>query len=109
MGITLPEPEAEITVPDITEEQQHDIETMFYHTLEVQKKAFLTRYYDPDPKPSPYDLSDFRIFNVIGEGSFGKVVLISMKDDPEEMWAMKLLYKEKVVMRKQVRIQSSFK
>jgi len=48
-------------------------------------------------------LDDFTLLKVIGKGSYGKVMLVRHKDDPEEtVYAMKMLRKENVIKRNQV-------
>lgn len=37
---------------------------------------------------------DFSFISVIGKGSYGKVVLVNRKDDPEQIYAMKILKKK---------------
>lgn len=46
-------------------------------------------------------LQDFKMIQVIGRGSFGKVVLVGHKDT-KKLYAMKILSKENIVKRKQV-------
>lgn len=46
-------------------------------------------------------LQDFRMIQVIGRGSFGKVVLVGHKTS-KKLYAMKMLSKENIVKRKQV-------
>lgn len=46
-------------------------------------------------------LSDFKMIQVIGRGSFGKVVLVGHKET-KKLFAMKILSKENIVKRKQV-------
>ena len=44
---------------------------------------------------------DFLMLNVIGQGSYGKVLLVRKKDD-ENVYAMKILKKKNMIKRKQV-------
>lgn len=44
---------------------------------------------------------DFELLNVIGKGSFGKVMQVKKKDD-QKIYAMKVLRKEAIIARKQV-------
>jgi hypothetical protein len=46
-------------------------------------------------------LEDYKLLKVLGKGSFGKVVLVRKKDN-QKLYAMKVLSKPNVVMRKQV-------
>jgi hypothetical protein len=46
-------------------------------------------------------LEDFTLLRVVGKGSFGKVILVRKKDS-DELFAMKVLSKPNVVLRKQV-------
>lgn len=50
-------------------------------------------------KPS---LDDFQLLKVIGKGSYGKVMLVSHKHSPGQVYAMKMLRKENVLKRNQV-------
>lgn len=52
------------------------------------------------PEPN-VTLQDFRMIQVIGRGSFGKVVLVGHKRT-KKLYAMKILSKENIVRRKQV-------
>ena len=46
-------------------------------------------------------IDDFLMLNVIGQGSYGKVLLVRKKDD-ENVYAMKILKKKNMIKRKQV-------
>jgi hypothetical protein len=46
-------------------------------------------------------LEDYKLLKVLGKGSFGKVVLVR-KNDNQKLYAMKVLSKPNVVLRKQV-------
>ena len=46
-------------------------------------------------------LDDFLLLNVIGKGSYGKVLLVRKKDD-QNIYAMKILKKKNMIKRKQV-------
>ena len=46
-------------------------------------------------------LDDFLMLNVIGKGSYGKVLLVRKKDDQME-YAMKILKKKNMIKRNQV-------
>ena len=50
---------------------------------------------------SKTSLSDFQLLQVLGKGSFGKVILVRKKGN-QRLYAMKVLSKPNVVMRKQV-------
>lgn len=52
-------------------------------------------------QPTP-GLDDFTLMKVIGKGSYGKVMLVHHKDEPDRVYAMKMLRKENVVKRHQV-------
>lgn len=49
------------------------------------------------------DLSLFNLIKVIGKGTFGKVVLVTLKEDPNHLFALKILKKEHLVSTKNVR------
>ena len=49
------------------------------------------------------DLSNFNLIKVIGKGTFGKVVLVTLKENPDYMFAIKILKKEYLVSTKNVR------
>lgn len=51
--------------------------------------------------PSKVTKDDFELLNVIGKGSFGKVMQVKKKDDGK-IYAMKVLRKEAIIARKQV-------
>lgn len=46
-------------------------------------------------------VDDFEIKKVVGRGSFGKVYLVKKKDVPDKVFAMKVLYKDMVLKKKQ--------
>lgn len=48
-------------------------------------------------------LDDFMLMKVIGKGSFGRVLMVRKKDDGK-IYAMKILAKENVIKRNQVRL-----
>lgn len=63
---------------------------------------------DPFDQPCVYSkndqkvgVADFDLLNVIGKGSFGKVMQVRKKDDGE-IYAMKVLRKDAIIARKQV-------
>ena len=47
-------------------------------------------------------IEDFVLVKNIGKGSFGKVALVKRKDNENKFYAMKILYKETIVDRRQV-------
>jgi len=47
-------------------------------------------------------LDDFQLVKVLGKGSYGKVMLVRHNDNPDLVYAMKMLRKENVVKRNQV-------
>lgn len=47
-------------------------------------------------------LDDFVLVKVLGKGSYGKVMLVNHKENPDQVYAMKMLRKEHVVKRNQV-------
>ena len=47
-------------------------------------------------------IEDFVLEKFIGKGSFGKVALAKRKDNKKKIYAMKILYKETIVDRRQV-------
>ncbi|KAJ8603225.1 hypothetical protein CTAYLR_003851 [Chrysophaeum taylorii] len=47
-------------------------------------------------------MSDFQLQKVLGKGSFGKVMLVTKKDDPERLLAMKTLRKAALLKRNQI-------
>jgi len=47
-------------------------------------------------------LDDFQLVKVLGKGSYGKVMLVTHRDQPDNVYAMKMLRKENVVKRNQV-------
>lgn len=49
------------------------------------------------------DLSRFNLIKVIGKGTFGKVILVTLKEDPNHLFALKILKKEHLVSTKNVR------
>lgn len=49
------------------------------------------------------DLSFFNLIKVIGKGTFGKVVLVTLKEDPSHLFALKILKKEHLVATKNVK------
>lgn len=49
------------------------------------------------------DLSKFNLIKVIGKGTFGKVVLVTLKDNPKNFFALKILKKEHLVSTKNVK------
>jgi protein-serine/threonine kinase len=55
----------------------------------------------PGSKTAPL-LEDFVLKKVIGKGSYGKVMLVTRKDDTSNVFAMKMLRKENVIKRNQV-------
>lgn len=48
------------------------------------------------------DLSQFNLIKVIGRGTFGKVVLVSLKTDPSLIFALKIIKKAHIVQTKNV-------
>lgn len=48
------------------------------------------------------DLSEFNLIKVIGRGTFGKVVLVTLKTDPTQIFALKIIKKQHIVQTKNV-------
>lgn len=49
------------------------------------------------------DLSKFNLIKVIGKGTFGKVILVTLKDNPNYLFALKVLKKDHIVTTKNVK------
>lgn len=49
------------------------------------------------------DLNEFNLVKVIGKGTFGKVILVTLKADPKIFYAIKILKKEHLVSTKNVK------
>ena len=48
--------------------------------------------------PAEPSLEDFDIHSIVGEGEFGRVVLVSNRLDPTELLAMKVIRKENLLL-----------
>ncbi len=53
-------------------------------------------------KPKEMELNNFSLDRTIGTGSFGRVVIATLKTDPKRRYAIKMLKKENIVAKKQV-------
>lgn len=49
------------------------------------------------------DLNEFNLVKVIGKGTFGKVILVTLKADPKIFYAIKILKKEHLITTKNVK------
>mmetsp|Transcript_16722 Transcript_16722/g.42757 ORF Transcript_16722/g.42757 Transcript_16722/m.42757 type:complete len:427 (-) Transcript_16722:55-1335(-) len=65
---------------------------------EDEEEVLFTK--DGDDKKVTKD--DFELLNVIGKGSFGKVMQVRKKGEPDKIYAMKVLRKDAIIARKQV-------
>lgn len=48
------------------------------------------------------DLSEFNLIKVIGRGTFGKVILVTLKTDPSQVFALKIIKKQYIVQTRNV-------
>lgn len=55
-----------------------------------------------ESKESTVTPEDFNLIKVIGRGSFGKVMLVTLKGDESKVYALKVLIKEAIIARNQV-------
>ena len=56
------------------------------------------------PKNNTGCLQDFQRKQALGKGSYGKVLLVTHKEDKSKYYAMKILSKEKIIHMKQVKL-----
>jgi serum/glucocorticoid-regulated kinase 2 len=70
-------------------------------TLSTEKGGKVTDWAhgDQESKVTP---EDFNLIKVIGRGSFGKVMLVTLKGDESKIYALKVLIKEAIIARNQV-------
>ncbi|CAF1034956.1 unnamed protein product [Brachionus calyciflorus] len=88
-------PEYEASVKQFLELKRKDFEEKFKHGgAKSQPNQIL------DPKNVKLD--DFELDRTIGTGSFGRVIIVYLKKDKTQRYAMKMLKKENIVKMKQV-------
>lgn len=67
------------------------------------KASAVQAFNKADPFDTKLTIENFNLIKVLGKGAFGKVMLVSKKDDPSEtLYAMKSLKKADLVKRNQV-------
>ena len=71
-------------------------------SLQDRERSSTIMHYAEEGGSSTCDLSDFDLLKVLGKGSFGKVMQVRKKDT-KEILAMKVLHKDAVLERNQVR------
>jgi len=69
--------------------------------LAPEKGSKVTQWGHSD-KESTVTPSDFNLIKVIGRGSFGKVMLVTLKGDESKVFALKVLIKAAIIERNQV-------
>ena len=79
-----------------------DYETKLKTILDAKKEEFEQRYRNCSPIDAIVQLDDFDLDRTIGTGSFGRVMLANLKTDKTQQFAIKMLKKENIVMKKQV-------
>lgn len=86
-----------------------EYEASVKHFLEFKRKEFEERYkHGPKSQanqtldPKNVKLDDFELDRTIGTGSFGRVIIVYLKKDRSQRYAMKMLKKENIVKMKQV-------
>jgi hypothetical protein len=85
-------------------------ETNVKQFLDIKKKEFdekfklnqLNKQNQLVSDPKSVKLEDFDLDRTIGTGSFGRVMIVNLKRDPSQRYAMKMLKKENIVKMKQV-------
>lgn len=88
-------PEYEASVKQFLEFKRKEFEEKFKHGgVKSQPNQLL------DPKNVKLD--DFELDRTIGTGSFGRVIIVYLKKDRTQRYAMKMLKKENIVKMKQV-------
>lgn len=87
---------ARLSVSDGTKVSSEDMES-----LAAEKGAKVTQWSNSN-KESTVTPNDFNLIKVIGRGSFGKVMLVTLKGDESKVFALKVLLKSSIIERNQV-------
>jgi protein kinase A len=94
--------------------QQMEYEKKLKEIFEIKKREFEENYnassmpisagtnYFEIIKPKEMELHNFSLDRTIGTGSFGRVVIATLKTDPKRRYAIKMLKKDNIVAKKQV-------
>jgi len=89
---------------DENAKQQQMYEINVRQFLEVKKKEFDEKFKanNGSSKTTALKLDDFELDRTIGTGSFGRVMIVTLRRDRDQRYAMKMLKKENIVKMKQV-------
>lgn len=87
---------ARLSVSEGSKVSSEDVEA-----LAAEKGAKVTQWGHSE-KESTVTPSDFNLIKVIGRGSFGKVMLVTLKGDESKVFALKVLIKAAIIERNQV-------
>ena len=83
-----------------TSNEAYETETKEF--LEAKAKEFEERYNAENTSSDQMKLDDFELERTIGTGSFGRVMIVHVKKESTQRYAMKMLKKENIVKMKQV-------
>eukprot|EP00051_Salpingoeca_urceolata_P027527 m.481879 g.481879 ORF g.481879 m.481879 type:complete len:364 (-) comp22354_c0_seq1:171-1262(-) len=86
----------------LSHDDPHAVKQRVHAYLAQARSEFESKFDRTMPSQSPVNLSAFELVRTLGTGSFGRVVLVRERLQPDSYAALKILEKEKVVKLKQV-------
>ena len=95
--------EYEVKLKEIFEIKKKEFEERF-ENISTSKTNSISNYsqISRSVSVSQVVLDDFILDRTIGTGSFGRVMIATLKSDPKQQYAIKMLKKENIVLKKQV-------